>query len=197
MGEIVAKKNDFVKNINVEGIVLRSTFYAEVDRIITLLTPAGICKLFVKGRRRPDLRLQALTTPFTRGEYLFEVRKSDLYRFVDGTVHEQHLALRDCLEKLNTAQKMVDALLKSQWPNNPSKELYHLFAFFLKKTCETPHLLPFFLIKLLKHEGLLETENRIIQLIAQTRSFKELESVKIDEVLVNEVDALFEQAISK
>ncbi len=180
-----------------EGIVLRSILHAEQDRIVTLMTPAGLIKLFVRGKKRLDLRQQALTTVFTKGDYLYHVRKSDLYRFVDGTVHDQHLPLRDCLEKLSSAQKLVDALLKSQWQNNPSPHLYHLFSLFLKKTCDNPNLVTFFLIKMLKYEGVLQSDDPLVQLIAHTRSFVELENLTIDSAFSKRVEQAFEEATSR
>lgn len=183
-----------------EGIVLRAIPFKERDKIITLITPAGMLKLYVKGKRKLDLTHQALTSTFTRGEYLYNVRKSELYRFVDGSVIDQYLPLRNCLDKLMCATKMVDALLKTQWPNNPSPELYQLFACFLKKTCETPHLFTPFLIKLLKHEGVLQPEGlasidaKQLHLIANTRSMQELENLLYEPSFSKKIEALFEKS---
>ena len=65
-----------------EGIVLHSLPFAERDRIITLMTPQGVIKLFVKGRKKLDLQRLALTSPFTRGDYLYQLRKSDRGSFI-------------------------------------------------------------------------------------------------------------------
>lgn len=165
---------------------MHSLPFSERDRIVTLMTPQGVIKLFIKGYKKLNLQRLALSSPFTRGDYLYQVRKNDLHRFIDGTVYDQHFELRDSLEKMCAAKKMVDTLLKTQWLQNPSPDLYNLFARFLKRTCQNPHLFTPFLIKLLKHEGSLDPSSlstvhrRRLQLIAQTRSFEELESLDYD-----------------
>lgn len=147
--------------MDVEGIVLKVLPYGERDRIITLFSEQGLIRCFVKNPKTLQPTLLALTTPFTQAQYLLTARKTMLYQFVDGSVIEQHLGLRQSLEQLHTAVAMARALIHTQWPDKPTPSLYALFVKFLKKINENncPLLVPF-LIKLLKHEGVLHTEQQ-------------------------------------
>ena len=83
-----------------EGIVLRSQDYKERHRIITLFTPLGLISLIVKGISRKNSHLLTLTTPFSHGEYIYRQGRSDLFRFHDGAVLDDHFDLRQSLRFL-------------------------------------------------------------------------------------------------
>ncbi|MEM8727347.1 MAG: DNA repair protein RecO [Chlamydiota bacterium] len=142
-----------------EGIVLKAVSFKENDRILSLFTPdQGIVSLYVRGLSKKKPALANLTTPFCRGEYLFRKRRSDLYRFVDGTILDLHLPLRCSYSHLESAGKMLRAISKSQLPGKKATALYHLLASYLKKLPEAlfPNTLrASFALKLLKYEGLL------------------------------------------
>lgn len=144
----------------VEGIVLTAFPFREGDHIITLLTPSGILKIFIKSRKN---RQNALAFPLTEGEYLYVQARSDLLRFHEGTILSQNIKIRDRLETLLTAEKMIQALLSSQWPGKPTPHLYQLFRLFLQKlpTLQSPTwMAPIFFLKILKHEGMLQMQPR-------------------------------------
>ena len=140
-----------------EGIVLHTTPFKEYDKILTLFTPhMGLLKLFARGSRRGFFAQNALTSPLTTGEYLYTQGRKDLHNFRDGTILNQNLAIRNKLETLQAAEKLVQALYKSQWPGKSSPKLYSLLRLFLEKLpcTEGPHILSSaFLLKILKHEG--------------------------------------------
>lgn len=142
-----------------EGIVLRAFDYKDRQRIITLFTPdSGIISLIIKGLSSKNYRLLALASPFSQVEVLFKRGKSELFRYLDGTILDEHLALRQQYSYLQTAGSLAHAILHSQLPGKPSSALYHLFKAFLKQvpTFENQApLLASFRLKLLRHEGLL------------------------------------------
>ncbi len=141
-----------------EGIVLRSQDYKERHRIITLFSPHGLISLIVKNISRKNARLLALTTPFSHGEYIFRQNRSDLFRFWDGTVFNDHLDLRQHLKSLQAAGALANAILTSQMMGKPAPALFALYKSYHKQICsfEDPApLLASFYLKLLKHEGLL------------------------------------------
>lgn len=142
-----------------EGVVLKATPYKENDRIITLFTPdQGVISLYVRGLSRSKPALVNLTTPLCHGEFIYRKGKSDLYRFVDGTIIDLHLPLRRSYQHLEFGGKMLQAILKSQLPGKAAEKLYALLLTYLKHlpTAEHPAVLwVSFLLKLLKHEGLL------------------------------------------
>jgi DNA repair protein RecO (recombination protein O) len=140
------------------GIVLRSLDYRENQRIITLFTPLGLISLIVKRIQRRSSHLLTLTTLFCEGEFLFKKGRSDLYAFIDGSVIDVHLPLRDQLASLQAAGSLGQALLASQFAGRGSPELYQLFRCYLKQipTFSAPRtLIASFQLKLLAHDGLL------------------------------------------
>ena len=144
----------------VEGVVLRATPYRENDRILTVLTPdRGVISLYVRGLSKNKPAVLNLTTPLCRAEFIFKKGRSDLYRFLDGTIIDLHLPLRRSYRHLEVAGKILQSILKTQMPGKDSYALYLLLISFLKKLPEAIEPETFwatFQLKLLKHEGLLE-----------------------------------------
>ncbi|MDJ0652337.1 MAG: DNA repair protein RecO [Simkaniaceae bacterium] len=142
-----------------EGIVLKAVPFEENDRILSLFSPdQGIVTLYVRGLSKKKPTLVNLTTPLCRAEFLFRKGRSNLYRFIDGTILDLHLPLRRSYRHLEYAGKMLQAILKSQMPGKNAKKLYHLLSSYLKKLSEASFpetLWASFVLKLLKHEGLL------------------------------------------
>lgn len=141
-----------------EGIILRSQDYKEHHRIITLFSPQGLISLIVKSISRKNARLLTLTTPFSHGEYIYHQGQSELFRFHDGTVLDDHLNLRQSLQFLQTAGALANAILASQMIGKPAPILYALYKSFHKQICtfdDPAPLLASFYLKLLRHEGLL------------------------------------------
>ena len=147
-----------------EGLVLRSIDYKEREKIITLFTPTrGIISLFVKGISRKKNHLLTLTSPFTQGEYHFRIGNSDLYSFQDGTPLNAHLFLREKLSYLTAATQFIQALLTTQLPGKPAPFLYQLVLFYLNalpKFTDPIALISSYLLKVLKHEGVLSLAHR-------------------------------------
>ncbi|NGX61056.1 MAG: DNA repair protein RecO [Chlamydiae bacterium] len=142
----------------IEGIVVEALPFKERDYILTLFTPGGLFKLYAKGRKN---QYNPLTSPLTRGEYLYLEGKKDLHLFQEGSILSQNLKLRDRYENLEAAEKLKQAILQSQWPGKPSPLLYTLFSRFLEllPSCTTHEsVLAVFYLKTLKHEGIFQIE---------------------------------------
>ncbi len=141
-----------------EGIVLRSQDYNERHRIITLFSPLGLISLIVKNISRKNARLLTLTTPFSHGEYLYSEGRSDLFKYHDGSLLDDHLDLRQNLKSLQTAGALANAILASQMAGKPAPALFALYKTYHKQVCnfdDPAPLVASFTLKLLKHEGLL------------------------------------------
>ena len=83
---------------------------------------------------------------------------ADIYRFVDGSLIDDHLTLRSSYSIVKAAFSCAQIILQSQLPGKPTPHLYTLLSAFLKHipTFEDPTpLLHSFHLKVLKHEGLL------------------------------------------
>lgn len=143
------------KTFQSTGIVLNSFPFKEKDKILTLFTKErGIVKLFVKGKLFFN---QALTERYTVSDFLYSQGRGDLYQFCDATVLEQNPQLRHSFEALQMGEKLGSAILRSQWQGKEAPYLFELFLAFLKKVPEEGLYAPF-LLKILKHEGILQLE---------------------------------------
>ncbi|QVL58110.1 MAG: DNA repair protein RecO [Simkaniaceae bacterium] len=142
-----------------EGIVLKAVPFKENDRILSLFTPdQGVMSLYVRGLSRKNPSLVNLATPLCRAEFLFRKGRSDLHRFIDGSIIDLHLPMRRSYRHLEYAGKMLQAILKSQMPGKGAEGLYYLLSSYLKKLPDSPlpeTLWTSFELKLLKYEGLL------------------------------------------
>ena len=90
-----------------EGIVLKAIPFKENDRILSLFTPdRGVMSLYVRGLSKKKPALVNLTTPLCRAEYHFRKGRSDLYRFIDGTILDLHLPMRRSYHHLERCSKL-------------------------------------------------------------------------------------------
>jgi DNA repair protein RecO (recombination protein O) len=177
----------------VEGIVLRSLPYREQEKILTLFTAErGLISLIVKKISKKSSHLLALSSLFCQGEFLYEKGNSDLYRFLDGSLLDEHLFLRQNWRYLEAASKLTKALLHSQLPGKPAPHLYALFISYLR---QIPHfeeplgLFASFYLKLLHHEGVLGATR--FQPLLSVRSFTELKKITISPSDLSEIEAAF------
>jgi DNA repair protein RecO (recombination protein O) len=142
-----------------EGIVLKSLDYKERQRIVTVFTKNfGLISLIFNSISRRNARMLSLSTSFCIGEFVFSRGRSELFRFQDGSVANDMFSLRSRFAHLQAAGAIAQAVLCSQLPGKPAPELYSLMESYLK---QIPHfdnpspLASSFILKLLKHEGML------------------------------------------
>jgi DNA repair protein RecO (recombination protein O) len=148
----------------VHAVVLRASPFKEYDRILTLFSPLGLMKLFVKGKKKQWLHYAALTSPLTEAEFHYTQGKKDLHRLTEGAILKQNLRIRERFESLVAAERMVQALLDSQWPGKAAPKLYQLFSLFLEHLPsgqDPSSLSSAFLLKIMRHEGLLQLPTEI------------------------------------
>jgi DNA repair protein RecO (recombination protein O) len=191
------------------GIVLRSTDYKDRQRIITLFShEAGLISLVIKGISRRNTRLLALSTPFCEGEFLFRRGTSDLMRFTDGTILNEHLILRHQLSHLQTAGSLCQSILTSQLPGKSAPHLYLLFKTYLNTitTFDDPTpLLASFQLKLLKHEGILSfeethltftpSEQHTLNTLLNAQQFTTLRTLSLPSPLTEKITTLFKTSL--
>lgn len=165
------------KEEKVEGIVLKSFAYKETERILHLFTPQyGIIHLIVKHLSPKKPQRVNLTTPLCQGEYVFRKGKSDLFSFIDGSILDLHLSLRQSLSTLTLGGKMLQAIQDSQLPETPTPKLYQLLSAYLKKLPLAPEALwASFQLKLLKHEGLISFAKPHVKSGQETHTFSDEE----------------------
>ncbi len=184
-----------------EGIVLRSQEYKERERIITLFTPHGVLSLIVKGVSPKRTHLLALTTPFCHGEYHFLRGRSELMRFQDGTVLNEHLVLRGNLEWLRTAGALSQAIMRSQLPGKAAPQLFELYKAYHGHVCRVnppQALLASFYLKLLRHEGVWHdvppefspAEQKQLFILSRAQQFSSLNNLLVSNELLHKISSL-------
>lgn len=94
----------------------------------------------------------------TLAEFHYTSGRKDLHRLFEGSILKQHVRIRDRYETLSAAENMIQALLRSQWAGKPAPKLFQLFTLFIEHlpASQIPSCLSTaFLLKILKHEGIL------------------------------------------
>lgn len=178
-----------------EGIILRTIPLTDTKRILTAFLPLeGVISLSARALSPALSRLAAATTPFARSELVYRKGRGEIYKLIEASLLEDHLALRDSSEHLHCAAEILKLLLRTQLPGKPSPQLYDLTKAFLARIQNSPSpqsLLASFLLKFLKAEGLfLWTQQRppgfnfeewsLVEVLAGSRSFQEIESKQVD-----------------
>lgn len=145
-----------------EGIIMKVVDFREYDQILTILTPhQGLIKLFMKkfkpSASKPIIKL----SPITKVEFQYTEGKNGMGKCLEIHPLDSYLKLREKLSFLETAGKLINAILSSQIDYRPIPLIYNLLSFYLEKIPTIPHLKAFeasFLIKIIKHDGLLNAE---------------------------------------
>ena len=169
-----------MSEIKTEGIILKMIPYKDHHRIMQILTPdCGILSLMAKGVSKP--KLQSLLSPLTQLEVVYRKKGSDLCFFKEGFVIEHHHFLRESWQLLESAGKMANAILHSQFPEKASPDLYRLLIASFK---QLPHfkepstLITMFYLKLLSHEGVISwDEHALFPLSCTHATWSELKNL--------------------
>ena len=204
-----------MKENKCEGIVIKSYAFKETERIIHLFTPdQGIIHLIVKHLSPKKPQRVNLTTPLCQGQYIYRKGKSDLYSFIDGSILNLHLPLRQSLSELTLGGKMLQAIHDTQLPEKPAPKLYQLLSAYLKKLPLAPaSIWTSFQLKLLKHEGHISFEKPHIKsihgihtltseewshflLLSEARDFSTLTAFTPPESLQKNVEDIFSSFIN-
>lgn len=201
-----------MKEERAEGVVLRAVPFQDSHHITTVFTgDRGLISLFVRGTHRSRHFSHAVVTPLTRAEFIFGVKEGkDLFRFKDAAVIDQHLNLRGDYATLEMACEMAQALLATQVQWKPAPQLYQLFLAYLAQTHQTKNkdaLFSSFLLKVLKHEGMLalhetgsvvltDDERSELLILTASRSLRDVENLEVSPDLKGKVKTIFAELTS-
>lgn len=156
----------------IEGIVIKSINYQDSKRIITLFTHQGLLTLMATVYPKQPLSV-LLTTPLCIAEFCYKKNPSDLHFLKEGSVLHSHLSYNTSYARLQSAFLILKSLLVSQLPAKPAPLLYQLVKLYLKQlpVMHYPHnLASSFMLKVLKHEGLLSLEGLCVNCHAEEAS---------------------------
>ena len=175
-----------------EGITLKTIPYSEKNRILTVFTKEfGLISIFVKNS---DVKKNlSLTSPFCRGEFVIK-RKSQMASFLDGTIFDCYLKLRESQSAIENGYSLAKIILKTQPFPRKSGGIYALFKSYLDHVFlkNGSSLICSFQLKVLLYEGLLnpqslsdftDSEKETISSLALERSFNRLNDIMVDEKL--------------
>ncbi len=165
-----------MKEERLQAIVLKAIPFRDKQSIITLLSKErGVVSMIVKGLSKTRPHLIACITPLAESEFIYREGRSDLLSCQDASLIDPHLALREKYSFLQTAMQLAKALLDTQYPAKASTPLYMLFSRFLKQIPlfgdNVTTLKCCFILKLLKHEGLLPENSLCIACQEKGSSF--------------------------
>ena len=146
-----------------KAIVLRAVPFKDRQSILTLLSEEkGIVSMIVKGLSKSRPHLVACINPLCEAEFIYTEGRSDLLKCLDASVIDTHFPLREKYSYLQQGMQLAKILLQSQCPGKATPSLYALLSRFLKQIPSFKEALPSlsssFLLKLLKHEGLLQLD---------------------------------------
>ncbi|MBM3196261.1 MAG: DNA repair protein RecO [Chlamydiae bacterium] len=177
--------------IKTKGVVLKVLRYSDTQEIHTLFTEElGILSLITKSKKKENL------PPLYEGEFVLKKGKS-FFQLIEAKQTAFHHKIRESLEAIETAFKLIHILLKSQMPLKSAPALYALFSAFLKNISQVNNQGAFravFIAKLLFHEGHLDPDHPLLAHLATIKSFKEMDSLKLEEGSIHEIDRYFDEA---
>lgn len=142
-----------------QGITLHTLKFGDYDLIATVFTrEAGVVKLIIK--RGLSLKNKSPITPLTRAEFVYTAGKGEIHVCKETDVLERYYGHSPSLAKLEAGCALAQAVHHSQMLEKPAPQLYDLFCAFLAMVNhqEDPNRwVCSFLLKILKHEGLIDT----------------------------------------
>lgn len=109
-----------------EGIVIRTTDYAETNKIVTLYTREwGKVGVMARGAKKPSSRLTAITQPFTYGHFLIQ-RGRGLGSLQQGEIISSMRSMREDIFQTAYASYIIDLTDKSTDEKKPNPFLFQL-----------------------------------------------------------------------
>lgn len=139
------------------GIVLQSTSSQKNDLKILLFSPRGVLTVFAKNGQSLNCEYREALQPLAFGIYsIYTSYKSQIYHLQSAELRSFFPELRNSLEQLQAAGKMIRNILQTQWKEKPSTQLFSLLFNFLYRlpSSKNPEFFAsMFSLKLLQHEG--------------------------------------------
>lgn len=155
-----------------EGIVLKALPYQEHKKILTVFTNEGVLS-FIGSE---SILKKAFLSSLSIAEFSYYPHTSQLHVLKDVTLVQTHAIYRKSYRQLEAAHEMLRIVSLSQLPGKPAPLLYQLLKVYLTALIdiEEPKILSTsFLLKTLKHEGLLSTETNCTKCENPPRIFSE------------------------
>ena len=138
-----------------EGIVLRTIRLGEADRIVTFVTPGhGKVRAVAKGVRKTKSRFGGRLEPTSHVTLLlYEGRELDIV--TQAETLEVHRVLREDLDRLSAAVRLLEAVDQVAQERQPARRLYQMLLGALRALAarNAPLLVAAFELKLLSLEG--------------------------------------------
>lgn len=119
-----------MQHVTVRGLVLRETVFGEADKLIDLLTDAGIRTVGVRSARKPGSKYAAVTQAFSYGEFC--LRQTGERFWLDSAVSlDMFFGVRTRLDALALAAYFSELIRKTA-TDQPQPQLLRLFLISLK-----------------------------------------------------------------
>lgn len=142
-----------------EGIVLHVVKYGDYDQIATLFTQElGVVKLIVKGGLSLKRKMNSPLTPLTRADLVFSPGRGEIGLCKEIVPLERFHHDQGTFSQLEASCALVEAIHRSQMLEKPAPKLYALLVAFLRSLKTHTNIstwISCFLLKVLKHDGLL------------------------------------------
>lgn len=190
-----------------DGIILHAFNFRDFDQIVTAFTEnQGLIKFIVK---KGNLLKKGLkSSPFTKGQFVYTVGKSELYSLQEISVKDHYLDLRKNYTHLTLGCRFLKSILETQMLHKPAPLLYQLLIVYLGKIGSFSNLKSLeasFHVKILLHEGVLDVsegsffsanEHKVVLELAETSSFAHLETLVISNDLELKIKHLFKEFVN-
>ncbi len=110
------------------AVILKSRKWGEADRIVTLFSLRfGKLRGVARGARRQKSQFGAGLEPFVHADLdLFEKQGDSLYRITHVDIQESFLGLRENLEQMASASRLMNLVEAITVEGDPSPELFSL-----------------------------------------------------------------------
>jgi len=156
-----------MKEEKLRAIVLKHVPYKDSQAILTVLSEErGLVTIFLKGLSKKNPTLIATTNPLCEAEFLCYESNSQLLKCKEVSIINPHYFLREKYSYLSLGLTLAKTILETQFPEKNSPALYFLLSCYLKKIPYFEDKLKMlhssFLLKILKHEGLIHHKARCL-----------------------------------
>lgn len=145
-----------INSIIVEAIVIGSVDYKESSKILKVFSKElGIISVMARGAKRPNSKMQNLTSIFTIAK-LELVKRNDFYYLDDGQIISINEHLRIDIKNIYSAELCIQFVEKTLMEAQIDKYIYLLLIKTIKFLGETDHknrLISMFIIKYMSMIG--------------------------------------------
>lgn len=154
------------------GIVLQNQPAQKNDLKITLFSPHGLLVVFAKHGQSLNCEYREALQPLTLGLFSLYTSKTNTYYLQSAELKTFFPEIRQSYHQIQAAGKILRCVLRTQWKEKPSKDLFSLLFNFLYRLhlTENPSFFAsMFSIKLLQYEGIFDISSRCAQCKQQVK----------------------------